>query len=98
MLTRATAKTYIWHVVTFVLLVAYAITKKGLEVHVDPAAASRGPILAFSWRVGLGTLSMPCAMQRIRVRGNSGRVVGVWRSGSSRLNRWLEELSGLRNV
>lgn len=38
-LTAATAKTYARRVITFVLVAAYAVIKKGFEVHVDPAPA-----------------------------------------------------------
>lgn len=38
-LMAATAKTYVRRVITFRLVAAYAVIKKGLEVHVDPAPA-----------------------------------------------------------
>lgn len=37
----ATAKSYLWRVITFALFAGYAILKKGLEVHVDTAPESR---------------------------------------------------------
>lgn len=33
-----TARTYLWRVITFVLVAGYAISKKALEIHVDTAA------------------------------------------------------------
>lgn len=78
-LMAATAKTYALRIITFCLVAGYAVVKKGLEVHVDPAPARQVNTSWFYLGV-LGAKAFEHVIYAVRlapppVRGTSGRKI-----------------------